>query len=54
MWFMYDGVPFHFLSIVRHLLNQIFGEQLVGCEGLVSWSAQSPDLSLLDFYCGDT
>jgi hypothetical protein len=50
MWFMHDGVPPHFLRIVRQHLSQTFGEQRIGREGPVNWSARSPDLNPLDFW----
>jgi hypothetical protein len=49
-WFMHDGAPSHFLHIVRHYLNQTFGEHRIGSGGPVNWPAQSPNLNPLDFW----
>jgi hypothetical protein len=45
--FMHDGTPPHFLRIVRHHLNQTFGDQWIGRGGPVNWPARTPDLNPL-------
>jgi hypothetical protein len=44
------GASPHFLLIVRHHLNQTFGEQRTGRGGTANCSAWSPDLNPLDFW----
>jgi hypothetical protein len=54
MWFMHGGAPPHFILTVRQHLNQTFGEQWIGREGLVNWPAPSLTLILRISGCGDT
>jgi hypothetical protein len=47
--FMQYGTP-HSFRIVRHQLNETFGEQWTGRGSRVNWPARSPNLSPLHFW----
>lgn len=53
LWFQHDGAPPHFARQARTTLNEIFGNRWIGRDGPVNWPARSPDLTPLDFFCGD-
>ena len=51
--FQRDGVPAHYATKVRNLLNEKFPGTWIGRRGSIEWPARSPDLSPLDFFfCG--
>jgi hypothetical protein len=46
-----DGVPAHFILVIRGYLNQKFVAGWgIGRGGAIAWSPRSPDLNPLDFY----
>ena len=49
LWFMQDGAPPHYATIVRNWLNGNF-ENWIGRRGTVEWAPRSPDLTPMDFY----
>lgn len=54
LWFQQDGAPPHYARHVREYLNNIFPNRWIGRRGFLEWPARSPDLTPLDFFCGDT
>lgn len=52
--FQQDGAPPHYALIVRQYLDQRFPRNWIGRRGSIEWPPRSPDLSPLDFFCGDT
>ena len=51
-WFMQDGAPPHYATIVRDLVHKNF-ENWIGRRVTVEWSPRSPDLNPMDFYFSD-
>ena len=49
LWFMQDGAPPHYATIVRNWLTGNF-ENWIGRRGTVEWAPRSPDLTPMDFY----
>ncbi|GBN98904.1 hypothetical protein AVEN_125216-1 [Araneus ventricosus] len=54
VWFQHDGVPAHETSSVKQYLVEEFGVQIIGYGGFQEWPSRSPDLTPMDFSCGDT
>lgn len=54
MWFQQDGAPAHYAREVRNYLDVTFPNKWIGRGGPVAWPPRSPDLSCLDFFCGDS
>jgi len=52
--FMQDGAPPYFICFVTDVLNERFPDGWIGRGGPIPWPPRSPDLSPLDFSCGDT
>ena len=51
LFFMQDGAPPHWATIVRTWLNENFGEQWIGRGSPeIQWPARSPDLTPCDFW----
>ncbi|KAL4148737.1 hypothetical protein QTP88_002905 [Uroleucon formosanum] len=49
-----DGIPAHNARIVQEFLRVRFAEKFIATHGPVEWPPRSPDLTPLDFFCGDT
>ena len=47
---MHDGAPAHFSHRTRQILDARFPEKWIGCDGLITWPARSPDLNVLDYF----
>lgn len=54
VWFQLDGAPLHSVVSVRDRLTTMFGEQWFGRYGPHRYQARSPDLTVLDFFYGDS
>ncbi|GFY09665.1 cytochrome P450 302a1, mitochondrial [Trichonephila clavipes] len=52
VWFTYDGVPAHFLVLVRNHLHATYSMMWTGCSGSVAWPPCSPDVNPRDFFFG--
>ncbi|EZA49460.1 hypothetical protein X777_11958 [Ooceraea biroi] len=50
MWFQHDGVPPHFVRIVKDFLNIRYAHRWIGRGGYVAWPPRSPDLTPIDFF----
>src|SRR6185437_7270063 len=50
IWFMQDGAPPHYATIVRNFLDERYPERWIGRRGPVEWPARSPDLNPLDYF----
>ena len=48
LWFMHDGAPPHYATIVRNWLNGNF-ENWIGQRGTLEWAPRSSDLTPMDF-----
>lgn len=53
MYYQQDGAPAHNSRIVQEFLEVTFGEKFIATHGPVEWPPRSPDLTPLDFFCGD-
>jgi hypothetical protein len=51
--FMQDGASAHYAGDVREWLEQKFPGRWIGRRGSIEWPTRSPDLSPMDFFCGD-
>lgn len=52
--FQQDGAPPHFAATVRQFLNDTFPGRWIGRRGpMMEWPPRSPDMTPLDFFCGD-
>lgn len=52
--FQLDGAPIHYAAAVRGWLNDTFPERWIGRNSpLIHWPPRSPDLTPLDFFCGE-
>lgn len=47
-----DGAPSHNSGLLRPFLDNNFPQRWIGTNGPVRWPPRSPDLSVLDFFCG--
>ncbi|GBN56440.1 hypothetical protein AVEN_248988-1 [Araneus ventricosus] len=54
VWLQHDGAPAHKTSSVKQYLMEKFGEQIIRYGGFQEWPPRSPDLTPMDFSCGDT
>ena len=54
MIFQQDGAPPHSSKEVHTKLNEKFTGRWIGRSGPISWTPRFPDLTLLDFFYGDT
>jgi Mga helix-turn-helix domain len=54
MWYQHDGAAPHYARNVREFMNNQWDQQWLGRGGPVAWPARSPDLTPIDFFCGDT
>lgn len=50
MFFMQDGAPPHYATVVRDWLDLNFAGKWIGRRGSVEWPARSPDLTPPDFF----
>lgn len=57
IYFQQDGAPPHYYREARRSVNHLFGNHWVGRLGredeAIQWPARSPDLTPLDFFCGE-
>lgn len=49
-FFMHDGAPAHYGSIVRDWLDENFPARWIGRRGALDWPARSPDLTPADYF----
>lgn len=54
IYFQQDGAPPHNARQVYEYLNHRFNDHWIATNGPVRWPARSPDLTPIDFFCGDT
>ncbi|XP_060864336.1 uncharacterized protein LOC132940637 [Metopolophium dirhodum] len=54
IYYQQNGAPAHNARIVQEFLRVRFGEKCIATHGPVEWPPRSPDLTPLDFFCGDT
>lgn len=54
IYFQQDGAPAHNAHIIRPFLENHFPQKWIGTNGPIRWPPRSPDLSVLDFFCGVT
>lgn len=52
--FQQDGAPPHYAANVRTFLDETFPNRWIGRRGPIEWPPRSPDLTPMDFFCGDT
>jgi len=50
VWFMQDGAPPHYATIVRNFLDERYPDHWIGRRGPVEWPPRSPDLNPLDYF----
>lgn len=50
IYFQQDGAPPHFSLIARESVRRTFGPKWIGRSGPIEWPANSPDLTVPDFY----
>lgn len=53
MWFVHELAPANFHLQVRKILNRQYHNHWIGRTESQSWPPRSPNLSSLDFFCGD-
>ena len=53
-FFQQDRATSHTTRVNMSILRDRFPRQVISRFGDVEWPAMSPDLSPLDFFCGDT
>ena len=51
-YFQHDGAPAHNAQIVSNYLLERFSNW-IGNRGPIAWPPRSPDLTPLDFFCGE-
>jgi len=50
LWFMQDGAPAHWSTVVRKWLDANFPNRWIGRGGSIAWPPRSPDLTPPDFF----
>ena len=50
--FIQDGVPAHLAKMTRDTIRGLFPRGFISREEKTIWPARSPDLNVLDFFCG--
>jgi len=54
MWFQQDGATAHTARVLMEFVRRMFPQHVISRFGDVSSPLRSPDLSICDFFCGDT
>jgi hypothetical protein len=53
LWIQLDGAPCHNAAIVQNYLNTEYEDRWIGTYGPLQFPPRSPDLTPLDFFCGE-